>query len=256
MAQIKKYNPKKVLVVFMSTFFALAIGFVYLQSSNTEKSQDPRVKKAREMYARYNDLAMSNDYLGIIHLMDSIQEIYQSIPHYRDSYEVGVLHNNRSAAYLSLYLQRVQQGVNTATQFSKDSLLCRSEDFAQRSIQNYTFWLERYQNQSKKELRKNIQSEFLTGLEDYTLKEQQKFLDHRVESMQKALTEVNRRLSIAFTNLGIVYRHREQYKTAMEHYTKALDLWDKNLTAENNRNILLGQPLKKHRVIDKFMPAE
>lgn len=256
MAKTKKYNPKKVLVIFMSAFFALAIGFVYLQSSSTEKSKDPRVLTARKLYSNYNDLTSANKYDDIINLMDSIQDIYQSVPHYRRSYEVGVLHNNRCAAYLSLYLQQLQHGITVEARIPRDSLLYRSEECAQKSIEIYKSWLSRFENQSENELRENIQAEFLNGLEKYTLNEQRKFLDHRLKSIQKALKEVNRRLSIAYTNLGIVYRHREQYKTAMEYYTKALDLWDKNLTAENNRNILLGKPLKQHRVIDKFMPAE
>jgi hypothetical protein len=46
------------------------------------------------------------------------------------------------------------------------------------------------------------------------------------------------------------------YEKAINNYQKAIDLWDQNLTAENNLNILLGKPLKKRNLIQKLFPPK
>lgn len=249
-----KNNPKRVLILFMGTFFVLAIGLVYFQSVNSKKSEDPRVNGARELYSKYNDLTTNKDYEGVVSLMDSIESIYLNFPHYINSYEIGVLHNNRCAAYLSMYLHQVQQNNAATAAMTNDSLLALSERYAIKSIENYKGWLERFENKSESQLLDYIQSDFFTGLEGYSPAEKENFLQKRVSVLQQAQSEINQRLSIAYTNLGIIYRHQGKYKIAVDKYNKAIRLWDKNLTAVNNRNMLLGKPLAKHRTIDRFLP--
>ena len=100
----------------------------------------------------------------------------------------------------------------------------------------------------------SIREEFLSGLEvdDHP----EKYLQHRAKEIEQALTEVPRRLSVAYTNLGVIYRYREDYKKAAELYQKALSLWEDNLDAENNLNHLLGQPIRKRNFFQKMFPGE
>ncbi|MFW5656529.1 MAG: tetratricopeptide repeat protein [Bacteroidota bacterium] len=253
MIQPKKYHPKKVLMVFMGAFFVMVIGFVYLQTEKSEKSEDPRIKTARELYNSYNTFVSENDTYEVLSLIDSIEHIFLSIPHYRESFEMGVLYNNRSAIYISMYLEQIKNTNEPDVQMPLDSLLIVAEVYANKSIESYKHWMARFEDKTESEIRKLIQSDFFTGLDKYTYKEQQIFLKKRVQTVQKAMQEFPRRLSIVYTNLGIINRHCERYSQAVELYTKALELWGNNLTAENNRNILLGEPVKKHRVIDKFI---
>lgn len=250
-----KNKPRKVLVIFMGTFFVLVIGLVYFLSMQEEKAEDPRVKHARMLYNQYNNLAAENNYREIIALMDSIESIYDSIPHYKYSFEMGVIHNNRCAAFLSMYLNKIQTKDLDVSETQNDSLLDLAEYHAHKSIDSYNSWNNRFESKTKQEIRETIENEFLDGMENVDSKQQQKFLSNRVESLINAQKEINRRQSIAYTNLGIIYRHRNNYEKALLTYNKAIEKWNKNLTAENNRNILLGRPIKKHRMIDKFMPA-
>jgi len=236
----------------MGAFFALAISLVYRQTSKSSSYEDPRVKNALEAYNQYNNLTASNNYHGIFELMDSIETIYQKVPYYHHAFEIGVLHNNRSAAYLSMYLDDMQDTTNLLYNTLNDSLLTKAEYYAHQSLGVYNQWLSKYENKSKSDIKEEMEPTFIQGLENYTEKEQRSMLDKRLNVVTTALSEMPRRLSIVHTNLGTIYRHQQKYKMAIKQYNKALELWGKNLTAENNRNLLLGQPMKKHRVIDKF----
>ena len=97
---------------------------------------------------------------------------------------------------------------------------------------------------------------FLLGLENYTEKEKINFISKRVSEIVDAQNETPRRLSVAYTNLGIIKRHQEKYKDAIDCYTKAIELWDMNLAAENNLNTLLGRPLKKQNMLRKIFPPK
>ena len=96
----------------------------------------------------------------------------------------------------------------------------------------------------------------MEGLESITPDLKTKYIKARTKDIEKAILENDRRLSVCYTNLGIVFRQREQYKQAAEQYKKALELWDRNLNAENNLNVLLGKPLKKRNIIQKLFPPE
>jgi hypothetical protein len=46
------------------------------------------------------------------------------------------------------------------------------------------------------------------------------------------------------------------YDSAAFYYNNAIELWDRNLTAENNLNILLNRPQKKRNLIQTLFPPE
>ena len=71
-----------------------------------------------------------------------------------------------------------------------------------------------------------------------------------------ALKETDRRLSVCYTNLGVIERTRGNYQEAIMNYEKALNLWDRNLEAENNLNRLLGRPIKKRNLLQKLFPPD
>jgi len=151
-------------------------------------------------------------------------------------------------------LHNIHDGNTTV--LTKDSLLNLSEVNVKKSISIYEDWLEGTANLEGKELRNYIKKDFWDGLNNFSEKDKEKFLNHRVNELETAKYETERRLSVSYTNLGIIYRHRENYEQAILYYQKALKLWEQNLSAENNLNILLGKPLKKRNLIQKLFPPK
>ncbi len=236
--------PRALIYVMM----ALVVITILLARSFYRKENqavDPRVVPARELYEGYNALAVANDYAGVIRLLDTIEQIYSQYPHYAGSFETGVLENNRAAVYLTLGISYDSLS-SPFHSMGQDSLIALGESAARESIKRYEDWLEKYEKKDGAAIRQEVQTTFGTGYEAY--------LDKRVKEIEKAIQETPRRLSVSYTNLGLTYRYREDYQAAADCYRKAMDLWEDNLTAENNLNILLGQPLKKRNFIQKMFP--
>lgn len=241
----------RTLILVMCVLVAFGIVIARQYYGNLNKSIDPRIIEAREMYKKYDRYAMNNRIDSVFILLDSIEAIYSAIPHYTGSYEFGVLNNNRAAAYLTLALYSPIYSVDSIAQ---DSLIRKSEHYSHLSIEIYRNWLDKNEKKSEAELRKFVQADFVNGLEDLDNDYKERIINRRVDELIEAQTETKRRLSVSYTNLGIVYRHYEHYEQAAESYTTALKLWDQNLTAENNLNILLGKPLKKRTLLQKLFP--
>jgi tetratricopeptide (TPR) repeat protein len=79
---------------------------------------------------------------------------------------------------------------------------------------------------------------------------------NRVKEIMSARIETPRRLSVSYTNLGIIKRHENEVEKAYDYYNKALELWDENHAAKNNMNILFGKPPEKQSVLRKLFPPE
>ena len=238
-----------VLVMVILTGGAITAASFYYRDVN--RSVDPRIKPARELYEKYNDYATRNAFDSVFFLMDTIESIYRTVPHYRNSYETGVLYNNRAAAYLTMMLHEEK-----LTAEERDSLARKAGEAARRSIRIYLEWTRRYGSLPADSLEAVIREDFLDGLRDYPPKKQEKFLETRTREIREAQVETARRQSVSYTNLGIVYRHHARYDSAALCYQRAMELWDRNLTAENNLNRLLNRPLKKRNLLQKLFPPE
>jgi tetratricopeptide (TPR) repeat protein len=251
-------NPKRALMIIMGALVLIGFGIANLYYNFDNSSVDPRIVEARELYSRYDIYAEENDFKAVFSLLDSIEPIYNSIEHYRNSFEVGVLDNNRAAAYLSMaiYFDSNSLSLDGKTTLSKDTLLILSEKAVMQSIYIYENWLEKYADKEEAELEIELKNNFLLGLENYTEKEKARFISKRATEILDAQLETTRRLSVAYTNLGIIKRHQTNYKEAIECYQKAMELWDRNLAAENNLNKLLDRPLKKQNMLEKIFPPE
>jgi len=251
-------KPKRALMLIMGALVIISFGIAQLYYSYENNSVDPRIVEARQLYSRYDNYTELNNFKGIFSLLDSIENIYNAFQHYENSFEMGVLYNNRAAAYLSmaLYFENNSLSLDGITTLSKDSLIELSDTYVAKSIQLYENWLIKYADKDKIQIKNSLKENFSIGLEEYTAKENQRFLLKRIQEIQEAQLETKRRLSVAYTNLGIVKRHQGKYKEAIEHYTYALKLWDRNLSAENNLNTLFNQPLKKPNMLQKILPPD
>lgn len=247
-----KNNNKRAFILGMIALSFIVIVFSYFYYSSVNSSKDPRVKFARELYEKYNNYAVQNDFENVFALLDSVEFIYKSVDHFSESFEVGVLYNNRAAAYLTMAIYESKP--EAFMLLTKDSLLNLAQKSVQTSITIYENWLEKYSDKNSEQIEQILQDNYLIGLENYSKKE--KFIKSRIKEIETAQYETERRLSVAYTNLGIIYRHFEQYENAINNYQKAIELWEQNLTAENNLNILLGKPLTKRNLIQKLFPPK
>lgn len=250
---IIKNKSVRALILIMSALALIGISIARTYYKNINKSVDPRVIEAREIYERYNTYGAANDFDGVFALMDSIEHIYSAFEHYKASYETGVLYNNRAATYLTMAFYHDDYKHDSTV---IDSLVNLSETASLKSIELYEDWLSKYDGKDEIQVQSIMNSNFLIGLEEYTAEEHESFIEKRVAEIMEAQFETKRRLSVSHTNLGVVYRHRGQYDEAVKQYSKAIELWDQNLTAENNLNMLLGKPLKKRTFIQKLFPPE
>jgi hypothetical protein len=107
---------------------SLGIAWVYYRGVN--RQVDPRIKGARLLYEKYNAFAQSEQYDSLFWLMDTIEQVYAAVPHYRMGYETGVLYNNRAAAYLSIFLHPEKEEMVQDTA----SLLDKAEAMVKQSI--------------------------------------------------------------------------------------------------------------------------
>ncbi len=246
-------KPARALILVMMALVVTTILFALWYYRRENLSVDPRVVPARKLYEGYNALTRENDFAAVIRLLDSIDNIYSRYPHYHHSFETGVLENNRAAVYLTLGLSYDSLS-SPFHHLDQDSLISLGESAVRNSIHIYEKWMDEYSGKNAAEIREQAQRAFLVGLKYRTTEEKDRFLDGRVEEIQAAVQETPRRLSVSYTNLGIVYRYREDYQSAAACYQKAVDLWEDNLTAENNLNLLLGRPMKKRNFIQKMFP--
>ncbi len=247
----------RILILIMLGVVAVSITAATLYYSGVKKAVDPRVRPARELYGDYNKLAAANNMSAVLHLLDTVETIYNQYPHYNNSFETAVLANNRAAVYLALaqYGDSLQNPPPQA-ELPRDSLLEMAEAELRNALASYLLWKRKYGDKGRGDWKSTIKVEFLAGMDGYSVKEQQKFLENRLDEFEDTKSEINRRLSVSYTNLGLVYRHRESYDSAVVNYMKAMELWEENLTAENNLNVLLNRPKRKRSLLRKLFPPE
>ena len=223
---------------------------------NLNRSVDPRITHARELYEQYDRITQTGDYYRVSALLDSIAFIYEQISHYSNSFELGVIHNNRAAMLLTLalYGDSIADSLNPYAGSGKDSIIALAEYHVHEAMAIYHKWNSRYGAKGETEIRQLMETEFREGLDPSDPAMTEKYLRNRMDEIEASLVENQRRLSVCHTNLGLIYRLRGQHTEAVAQYEKAIALWDRNLEAENNLNRLLGRPLKKRNIIQKLFP--
>lgn len=253
MGIIKNNKSTRALIFILSALVLISVLISRYYYKGINDAVDPRVKEARLLYEKYNDYTKTNSFDSILYLMDSIEAVYSKYLHYRNSYETGVLYNNKAATYLTMALHMDSASYRSQRQ---DSLFNLAETMVNRSIVIYNNWLTRFENKNPDKIKNLIEPGFYEGLDQYSDELKETYVDNRIKEIKEAQLETKRRLSVSYTNLGIIKRHRMQYEEAAQHYKTALDLWERNLTAENNLNLLLGKPVKERSFLRKMFPPE
>lgn len=245
----------KFIILVMSIISLIAIGAAYLYYEGINKAEDPRVIQAKLLTKKYDEYVNKNKINDALFLLDSIESIYDKCPHYRNSYEKGVVYNNRASIFLSLiiYGDSTEYFNIKGTEIHTDSLLKEADNEIRKSISIYENWLEKYKELTPEEIKSVISADFNKNVAEFEINANE-YLNKRLDEIKLAQLETPRRLSVSYSNLGIVYRLYNNYDQAIAQYKKAIEYWPENLSAKNNINVLLGLPLEERSFLRKLFP--
>jgi tetratricopeptide (TPR) repeat protein len=226
----------------------IAIAWIYYSGIN--RSADPRVRDARTMYGRFNVYAASNEQEKILSLLDSIYQVFKSVDHYSNSYEIGVVLNNRATIYLTRAIS------DTLVDEVKMQYLAMAERELNQAIEYYQGWINTFETLDESGIHDMVYSDFMADPVIANDKRAGLYIRQRVKDIMTARAELPRRLSVSYTNMGIIRRHENRPEDAVEYYVKALELWDENLAAKNNLNIIFGRPVEKRGFLQRLFPPQ
>jgi tetratricopeptide (TPR) repeat protein len=242
-------QTKKILIgifIIVSTSFLVA----YIYYSGKNRSEDPRIVQTKYIFREFDELMKANEFSAALPLTDTILSILVSVPGYMESYEPGIVFNNIGSAYLSMALYENNDSSERVR------LLEMAKKNIDSSVVIYNTWLDKYSALSKDELLEYIKPFFAENDDAFEGKSYKKILQKRVDDLILAQKETPRRLSVCYTNLGIVLRHQYKQNEAVENYIKAIKLWKDNFTARNNFNVLMGMPPQDRSIINKLFPPD
>ncbi len=245
--KVEKNTITIIAIMVVIVIVGITIAAIYYGNVNT--SEDPRVLEVKKMYQRYDLLASESKHTQISSLLDSMTYIYNQYDDYKYSYEMGVVYNNKVAVLLTIALFEIQDNEQ------RDSILSLAKVDINTAINIYKNWITDFGSLTKEQIKARIEPIYVNNNSSLFEKDKIKlYVNKRINDILLAQKETPRRLSVSYTNLGIILRHQNKYEQAIVAYKKAIELWDNNLTAENNINILLGRPIKERSVLNKLFP--
>lgn len=241
-------TKKLLLGIFITIIISIVIAYVYYDGKN--KAEDPRITETKYLFRHFDERMKENDFSSTLALLDTIENILQKVPGYGISYEPGIVFNNRGSAYISMALY------STTDSLQKSEWLEQAKMNLDSGITIYITWLDRNKSLSEDELLISIKPFFPENDPAFEGRNYKRILKKRVEDLVLARKETPRRLSVCYTNLGIVLRHQHKQNEAVECYSKAISLWKDNYTARNNFNVLMGRSPEDRSIIEQLFPPD
>jgi tetratricopeptide (TPR) repeat protein len=242
-------QTKKVLVgIFIIIGISVLVAYIYYNGEN--KAGDPRIVQTKYMFRQFDDRMKENNFSSALPLLDSIEFILVSVPGYRESYEPGIVCNDRGSVYLSMALYTGKDSTE------RSRLLEKAKSNIDSAIAVYKTWMDINGNLSKEELSERVRPFFAEDDRAFKGRNYKRILNKRAEDLFLAQKETPRRLSVCYTNRGIILRHQYKQNEAVESYIKAIELWKDNYTARNNFNVLMGKPPRDRSIINKLFPPD
>jgi len=243
-------GTKTILLITLSvSLSALIFAFFYYRSIN--RSEDPRILKAREYLISYDKVSGNSDISETFPLLDSAYRIFKSLPDYGSSFEPGVIYNNKCS---SLLLKSIYD--TTVKAAEKEMLLNLSLKYCDSSISVYNKWIDDWIKLTPEEIRERLKSLMNSDDPAFYGFDFEKIFERRLKNIIQAQTETPRRLSVSLTNKGTVYRHMMMPDSSLVLFKKALSLWEENRTAKSNLSVLYGGDPVKPSIIESLFPPD
>lgn len=245
MISISRKTKILLLTVIMASGIIIASGFFYYRALNL--AEDPRVIDARKKMAEYNELMKQNETGLAMLVLDQVEDIYIKTPGYAESYELGVIQNNRG----SIFLIKAEKDIINKTEEDTDNLK-QAKQYITDSIEIYSRWIETINLLERDDIRKMVLPYFRKDDPAFANLNLEKIIEKRVDDITTSKVETKRRLSVSYTNLGIIYRYESNLEEAGKQYEQALELWPDNHVAQDNLNRLMGLPPEERNIVKQM----
>lgn len=247
---IRFLQQHKTLLLVLSGITAISFAFAYFYYQAKNSAEDPRTVGAKYVLKQYDELIAEKKYSDVFPLLDSIEAVFNKVPGYSTSFELGIVYNNRGSAFLSMALYEVKDSTE------KLQLLNFAHKNLDTCILIYRRWIDSFRNYTREQWLKEVSPGFSSDDPAFQGKDAEAILNKRVDDLLLAQKETPRRLSVAYTNLGIVQRHKYMQAEAMDSYILAIKLWKDNFTARNNFNVLMGIDPEDRSIVDQLFPPD
>lgn len=236
-------------ITFLVSAAALLFAFFYYRSINL--SEDPRIDKARKILAQYDRESLNHDMVSKFLLLDSADSVFRSFPDYYNSFERGVILNNRTGVLLVAALYDT-----TVKAEEKNTLLELAMVYCDSSIAVYRQWINDWSNIERSSIELRMRKSMNAGHPAFKGRNFEKILARRVNNQITAQTEMPRRLSVSLSNRGIIFRHMMRPDSALICFKKSLELWKDNRSAKSNLSVLLGGKPVEPGMIESLFPPD
>lgn len=242
-------RSKLALIIAVMVLLGFGAAVIYYRSLN--QAEDPRVMTAKRLLAQYDRDLKAGKFLEVHTLLDSVEAIYAHTSGYEGSFEFGVVENNRASAFImrALYDTLLHEG-------EKEQLLNFAKNHLTNGIGIYEHWLDSVKALDERDICDLLRPVYYDTACLLSGANPQDVLEKRVDDILFAKVETRRRLSVAYTNMGIVHRHLMMTDSSLVCYVKALELWEDNHQARSNLDVLLGKEPSKRNFIQKLFPPD
>jgi len=173
------------------------------------------------------------------------------LPDYKNSFETGVIFNNRCSGLLLMALYDT-----TVSEWEKRTILELSMNYCDSAISVYNSWMNEWGGLSEGEISSRL-TEFMCS-EDNAFKGRNfnKLIRRRIKNIETAQIETPRRLSVSYSNKATIFRHCLEPDSAMCYYRKAISAWGDNRTARSNVSVLMGGDPIEPGLIESLFPPD
>jgi len=239
------------LLLITSSVAVVAVLFAIFHYRGINRSEDPRVAHARQLMSEYERLSGGTGSYDFFYLLDSAEAIYERIPGYDRSFERGVIFNNRCSGLLvmAIYDSLLNDSL-------RRSLIDLSMTWCDSSITAYLAWKDEWGSLSEDEVEQKLGISMSTDDPAFAGYRFRSIFGKRVDDIMLAQLEIDRRLSVSYTNRATAFRHLMMQDSAYHYYQKALALWSHNRTAESNLSVLMGGDPVKPGIIESLFPPD
>jgi len=243
-------NSSKKIFLIMAVIATIGFAVSYFYYGNVNKNTDPRLIEAQEILSRFDNINKLDSPFVAIELMDNLQYKLQSIDLYKNSYEMGVVINNRASVYIMMAIY------DDKYTNMKDSLFNLSLSDLKVATTVLNNWIDNNKTIDKNAVKAKLKTAYTNEKELFKNIDIDKAVDKRLEEIELAKTETPRRLSVVYSNIAVVKRHTNELDEAIKYYQQAIELWPENHETKNNLKVLMGEKPEKRNVIEKLFPSK
>ena len=248
-------GTKKVLLVTILVTLGIVLYSMYYYR-NINRSVDPRIVDAKKAFGEYGELMKENRYDEALKILDKIETIYNAVPGYEASFELGVVSVNKGSIYLIRVETEHLSENKTILEETLALYLKFAKEYTEKGVETYIRWTKDVGKLSHDEIEIRLSAHFKKEDPAFNGYDFDQIFARRIIDIEEAQLEIDRRLSVAYTNLGVVARYEDKNDVSKKYYEDALKLWSVNHVAANNLRVLHGKEIKKRTIVEQLFPKE